>query len=172
MELLIVSDSHGNVENIQTALSLQVKRPDGIFFLGDGARDLEHPSLQFVPIWAVRGNCDWASSAFADKTERIFHLDEHTILMTHGHEWGVKWNLDKLTAHAAEVGADVVLFGHTHKPHLEIIPAGTQIGDIILSRPMHLFNPGSIGVYDDVGGYSFGTMTMKGTTLLFGHGRI
>ena len=167
MELLVVSDSHGCVENIQSALERQLKTPDAVLFLGDGARDLDRLFLCDTPLWAVRGNCDWASSDFADRTERLLCLEGHTILLCHGHEWGVKGGLGALIAHAAEVGADVVLFGHTHTPTLQTIAAGEQVGKTTLSRPMYLFNPGSIG-YEG----SFGTLTVKGESLLFGHGKL
>ena len=172
MELLIFSDSHGRVENMSIAIDRQVKSPNAILFLGDGARDLDRLFVCDTPIWAVRGNCDWSSSDYADKTERLLYLEGHTLLLTHGHEWGVKGGLGALIAHAADVGADIVLFGHTHKPTLVTIPAGEQVGKTVLSRPLHLFNPGSIGMGDDGGGYSFGTLTLKGETVLFGHGRL
>lgn len=172
MELLVVSDSHGRVENIQSALARQVQSPDAILFLGDGARDLDRLWICDIPIWAVRGNCDWSSSDYADKTERLLYLEGHTLLLTHGHEWGVKSGLGALVVHAAELGADIVLFGHTHKPTLKTIAIGEQVGKSVLTRPMHLFNPGSIGYNEDGEGYSFGTLTLKGDTVLFGHGRL
>ena len=167
MEFLIFSDSHGCLEKMSAALSRQVNSPDGILFLGDGARDIDRFFVVDTPIWAVRGNCDWSSSDLADKTERLLHIEGHTILLCHGHEWGVKSGLGALTAHAAELSADIVLFGHTHVPTLKIISVGEKIGDTTLSRPMHLFNPGSIG-YEG----SFGTLTVKGDTVLFSHGEV
>lgn len=167
MELLIVSDSHGCAENIQCALERQIKTPDAVLFLGDGARDLDRLFLVDTPLWAVRGNCDWSFSDYADKTERVLYLEGHTILMTHGHEWGVKGGLGALIAHAAEVGADIVLFGHTHKPILQTLPVGEVVGEITLSRPMYLFNPGSIG-YDG----NFGTLIVKGDIVLLSHGKL
>lgn len=172
MELLIFSDSHGRAENIQVALERQVKAPDAVLFLGDGARDLDRIFLCDVPLWAVRGNCDWSSSDFADRTERLLYLEGHTILLCHGHEWGVKGSLGALIAHAADVGADIVLFGHTHKPTLETVAAGENVGKTTLSRPMYLFNPGSIGYNEDGKGYSFGTLTLRADTVLFGNGRL
>ena len=167
MELLIVSDSHGCAENIQCALERQIKTPDAVLFLGDGARDLDRLFLVDTPLWAVRGNCDWSFSDYADKTERVLYLEGHTILMTHGHEWGVKGGLGALIAHAAEVGADIVLFGHTHKPYLKMLPVDEQVGKTVLSRPMYLFNPGSIG-YDG----NFGTLIVKGDIVLLSHGKL
>ena len=165
MEFLIFSDSHGSVSNMSEALSRQVKSPDAIIFLGDGARDIDNLFVVDTPIWAVRGNCDGASSDLADKTERLLHFEGHTILMVHGHEWGVKSGYGALIRHAVEVDADIVLFGHTHTPVEQVIPKGEAVGKLVLSRPLYLFNPGSIG-YDG----SFGTLTLKGESVLFSHG--
>ena len=167
MEFLIFSDSHGSVSNMSLALDRQVKSPDAILFLGDGARDIDNLFVVDTPIWAVRGNCDWASGDLADKTERLLHFEGHTILICHGHEWGVKSGYGALIRHAAEVDADIVLFGHTHTPVEQVIPQGEAVGNSTLSRPMYLFNPGSIG-YDG----SFGTLTLKGDAVLFSHGTL
>ena len=167
MELLIFSDSHGSASNMSLALERQIKSPDAILFLGDGARDIDRLFVCEIPVWAVRGNCDWMSSELADKTERLLYLEGHTILLTHGHEWGVKGGMGALIAHATDLGADIVLFGHTHAPTLQTIAAGETVGKALLSRPMHLFNPGSIG-YDG----SFGTLTLKGDAVLFSHGKL
>ena len=165
MEILIFSDAHGRREGMQEAIARQVGRVDAIFFLGDGLRDayaLDHPSL-----YAVRGNCDWFSEENAP-TEIIMSLEGHTILATHGHAYGVKSGRGALIAHAAEVGADIVLFGHTHQPLSEEIPAGSVIGQRTLTRPMYLFNPGSIGT----GGRSFGTLLLCRDTVLLAHGEL
>ena len=167
MEFLIFSDSHGRVENIQAAIERQIKNPDAILFLGDGARDLDRLFLIDTPLWAVRGNCDWASSDYVDKNERLLFFEGHTILLCHGHEWGVKGGMGALIAHAAEVGADIVLFGHTHVPTITTIAAGETIGKTVLSRPMYLFNPGSIG-YEG----SFGVLILKGESVLLSHGSL
>ena len=167
MEFLIFSDSHGSAQNMAAAIDRQIKTPDAVLFLGDGARDLDRLFLCDIPIWAVRGNCDWSSSDYADKTERTLYFEGHTILLCHGHEWGVKGGMGALIAHAAEVGADIVLFGHTHTPTLQTIAAGEQVKGITLTRPMYLFNPGSIG-YEG----SFGTLTLKGESVLLSHGKL
>ena len=167
MEFLIFSDSHGSASNMSRAIDRQIKTPDAILFLGDGARDIDNLFVVDTPIWAVRGNCDWYSSDLADKTERLLHFEGHTILICHGHEWGVKSGIDALIAHAVEVGADIVFFGHTHVPTLTTIAAGETVGKTVLSRPMYLFNPGSIG-YDG----SFGVLTLKGESVLLSHGKL
>ena len=167
MELLIFSDSHGKPDGMRRAIALQKRRPDAICFLGDGVYDTE--SQDFAPLlwYTVAGNCDWGSLAFGNPTERQLPLEGHTLLLTHGHLFGVKSGYGALISHAAKCGADIVLFGHTHCPHEETIPAGTVIGDVTLERPMYLFNPGSVGESGWVG-----TLVLTPETVLFSHGRV
>ena len=165
MELLILSDSHGSVRNLREVIDRQLRRPDRILFLGDGLRDISDPELEIAQILAVRGNCDlfWGDSAPAD---RLLPLGEHRAFLTHGDRYRVKYGLEELKLAAAERGADLVLYGHTHLPALEILPADSLVGEHRLERPMYLFNPGSIREG------SFGTLTLQGKNVLFSHGKI
>ena len=167
MEFLILSDSHGRVEHLIAALKRQIKRPDAVFFLGDGIRDTDALEGRDIPVLCVRGNCDWGSYAMSVPDERVYYAEGHTVLLCHGHAYGVKTGMGALLTHAAEIDADIVLFGHTHLPHEAQIPAGTQIGGTVLARPLYLFNPGSAG-YD----CSFGTLHVKGDEVLFSPGRL
>ncbi len=172
MELLIFSDAHGRTDGILEAIRRQPKRPGAICFLGDGLREVEHMTFDDTPLYAVRGNCDWSTSEQTPWTERTLFLEGHTILLTHGHLQGVKAGLGNLISYAASCNADVVLYGHTHKPTETVIPAGSVIGSQTLTRPMYLFNPGSVGYDDDGLGRSFGTLTLCGSNVLFSHGRL
>lgn len=167
MEFLIFSDSHGKTEGMRLATERQPHPIDAVFFLGDGLRDAEAFDRRGAALYAVRGNCDWFAQTSAP-TEIVIGFEGHQILATHGHEYGVKGGCGRLISHAAEVGADIVLFGHTHCALSEVIPAGSRIAGVELTRPMYLFNPGSIGT----GGYSFGTLTLRGETVLMSHGEI
>lgn len=166
LEILIFSDSHGRWENMREAMQRQVTRASKVFFLGDGLRDLDELGFDAVSLHAVRGNCDWFAEALAPM-ETLVDVEGHTVLATHGHAFGVKGGLGALLSRAVALGADVVLFGHTHVPLLETVPAGSVISGNTLMRPIYLFNPGSIG-YDG----SFGTMTLKNREILFSHGHL
>lgn len=147
---------------MQQAIDRQLRAPDSIFFLGDGLRDTDALRTGRSHLFAVRGNCDLVYDPTI-ATEQLLPFGEHKLLLTHGHLTGVKGGLGGLIARAAELGADVVLFGHTHQPLALTLRADeTQLG-----RPMHLFNPGSIG-YDGC----FGTLTLRGQDVLLSHGRI
>ena len=167
MDFLIFSDSHGRGSRICEILDRQIHRPDAVFFAGDGLRDLDWIEFGQTPLYAVQGNCDWFSPVSEAQTELLIPLARHTFLLTHGHTYGVKGGLGALSAHAARVGADIVLFGHTHRAYCETVPSGTELGGVRLVRPMHLFNPGSIGADG-----SYGTLSIRGNELLFSHGEL
>ena len=58
MDIIVFSDSHGEVEKIEEALQRQIKKPDAVIFLGDGLRDMMNADKGDYPIYSVRGNCD------------------------------------------------------------------------------------------------------------------
>ena len=147
MELLCLSDSHGRANNILRVLERQIKKPDGIIFLGDGLRDLMYCDFGNIPVYSVRGNCDtglFFGDVYADE-ERIIELNGKRIMLTHGHKYGVKNGLSRLIYAAAERCADIVVFGHTHIP-LEIYI--DKDNSDILEKPLYIMNPGSVGGYD------------------------
>ena len=175
--LCILSDSHGHPDAI--AQVLRRTRPDGILFAGDGLRDLSHIDTAGTPLWAVRGNCDWMSSPLLiggslcePPEEELLMWEGLRILLCHGHRLGVKSGLAIAAAHAATRGADVLVFGHTHTPLEQRIPAGETVGGVLLEKDLYLFNPGSIGHGLDP---TFGTLTVRDGVPcqhLFGHGKL
>ena len=167
VELLIFSDSHGKGNRMQLAIDRQVTPIDAVVFLGDGLRDADHLWTNGATLFGVRGNCDWFSDVDAE-VEMTIQMEGHRIFLTHGHAYGVKGGIGALIARAAELNADIVLFGHTHTPLCETIPKGTTVDGKPLARPMYLFNPGSIGEASA----SFGTLSMTQDVVLFSHGEI
>ena len=130
MKYLVLSDSHGNVDNMVRAVKLV--KPQGIIHLGDGWRDVEELRELFpsLPLEQVPGNCDFGRF---EALERVLILDDHRVLIAHGHTLGVKTGLLRAQYRALEMNADILLFGHTHVPLVDAA-----------SRPM-MMNPGSIG---------------------------
>lgn len=130
MKYLVLSDSHGNVDNMVRAVELV--KPQGIIHLGDGWRDVEelHQLYPRLPLEQVPGNCDFGRF---EALERVLILDDHRVLIAHGHTLGVKTGLLRAQYRALEMNADILLFGHTHVPLVDAA-----------SRPM-MMNPGSIG---------------------------
>ena len=170
LNFLILSDSHRNHANVDEAVK-RSRNTDAILFLGDGLGDFRHEEnfrFRSIPLYCVRGNCDMFSFENAED-ELLLHFEEYTVMMMHGHRYGVKSSLSAAAAHAAKEEADVLLFGHTHVFIEKRIPEGTDVCGITLKKPLYLFNPGSIGVGPV---YSFGLLTFNGGEVLPSHGNL
>ena len=150
-KLLILSDSHGSTQAVRRILAAE-KDADAVIFLGDGLHDLEK-ALTEAPktrVYSVAGNCDFGA---LEPLDGLAAFDGVVIFYTHGHMYGVKYDLDTLADAAAARGAEVALFGHTH------IPLEEQPGTVLL------FNPGSCGrCY--TGPDTYGVLTLAGGRVL------
>lgn len=126
MRIVVMSDTHGETNSIDQVRHAVVP-VDAVFHCGDSELDNQHESLQDA--FVVGGNCDWDSSF---PNEVFTEVNGVKVLMTHGHLWQVKSTLMPLSYRAQEVGADVVLFGHSHLLGVEVIDG------------MLFINPGSL----------------------------
>lgn len=112
---LVVSDTHGKADLI--AIAKLARDCDMVFHLGDGFADGQKLTvMQPHPVIQVLGNADLPLIVVPEKQ---IEVEGWTVLLTHGHRYGVKRNLVELVGHADEQGADLVLFGHVHKPVYE-----------------------------------------------------
>ena len=117
MKVLVVSDTHGREQNLAEALE-QTGPIDQLIHLGDVEGGAEHirELAGDAPAAIIAGNNDF----FCDlPNERIFTLGGHRIFMTHGHGYFVHSGTLYLKREARKKGADIVMFGHTHKPYME-----------------------------------------------------
>lgn len=112
MKILVLSDSHRSMSGIYHAIDTE--KPDHVIHLGDLMEDAEYASMVYpkLPICMVPGNCDGWTSAEAVKQ---ITLGGRSILLSHGHLWGVKSGYDRAIAQARAARADILLFGHTHQ---------------------------------------------------------
>lgn len=113
MRVLVVSDSHGRVDRLLQAVAQT--QPHYVLHLGDCQRDLEALRREFptLPMEGVPGNCDWGS---LDTPERLIELGGVRLFLLHGHTRNVKSSPMSAMYAAREWGAQVLLFGHTHRP--------------------------------------------------------
>lgn len=146
MKVLVVSDTHGRIKNLERVLD-KVKPIDLLLHLGDigegmpgSAGKSEISELAGCPVTAVSGNNDWLSR---DPQERIIELGRHKALMTHGHRASVHYGTERIKELARQNGADIVLYGHTHVPDLD------------LSGDVWAINPGSLTLPRNGSGYSY-----------------
>ena len=122
---LILSDIHGETTTLRWLLEevwKQVGPIDAYICLGDGVRDFDNAEAfirqrdEHATMYAVRGNCDF-TAAHPDRL--VIHLGGLIIYLTHGHIHRVKGGLDYLRSAAREAGADIALYGHTHRANVE-----------------------------------------------------
>lgn len=179
MTVPIISDSHGNsrrLSSILQKLAVIGESASELIFLGDGATELIRNLPSGIRLYAVYGNCDNYGGALSldiidgdgnvVPAERIEDICGKRIFMTHGHKYGVKSGLSSAIARAALLGADILLYGHTHEPYLQRIPAGSVFEEVTLSKDLHVFNPGAL----EKG--AFGVLTVRNGEVLLSHGRV
>ncbi len=157
IKCIIVSDIHGADSKLCEALRRN-RDAEVVFFLGDGVREAEAQAIgdRGKRHWlAVKGNCDFSSTFLGSelkKTESIT-LCGKKIVFTHGDLYGVKYHSEGLYKLAADTGADIVLYGHTHVKREEYRDG------------VYYVNPGSLFGGDS--GRSSALLTLDGDNVLF-----
>ena len=91
MKILVLSDSHGQFSAMEDAVLRE--RPDYIFHLGDHQRDARKLGKRFpdYPVISVPGNCDLPLPTETLTVRQ--ELGGVSMLLTHGHAYGVKGGL-------------------------------------------------------------------------------
>jgi len=123
----VLGDTHGELKQALQAIgSLDV---DLLLHTGDYYSDaIRLAEASGIKVIGVLGNCDFSSSG---PKEKILEFEGKRIYLTHGHLYGVKKGCLNLFYRGKEVGADLVVYGHTHSWSQQ------RMEDMII------FNPGS-----------------------------
>lgn len=132
-QALIFSDSHGRIKRALEIIK-EYPKAEAIFHCGDICGDEEQLRRATPhPVCIVKGNCDYNNDL---RDFIVTSFGGKKIAMCHGHRhilYGGE--LDALKYFGLEQGADIVLFGHTHKPLVEQNSAITVINPGSISRP-------------------------------------
>ena len=144
MKILIISDVHHDTEMAKAVIEAN-SDSECLIFLGDGFAEMEklsllYPAMGFI---GVKGNCDFFP--FDAPVLKTVTFGKIKIFMCHGHKFSVKQGISTLVYYAKKESADLILYGHTHRPCKGefVYPDG---------KKSVFFNPGSIG--DPRGGSS------------------
>jgi len=148
MRILVVSDTHGDISNVERLLDKD-RNFGMIIHLGDCCRDAERIERDYpeIKVEAVYGNCDFMVGEVP--SEKLLEIGGKRIFATHGHRYSVKYGPDKLINMARDMKADILLFGHTHVSSL------IEGGDYVL------LNPGSISDSRDGFGESYAIIEIQ-----------
>lgn len=132
MRILIVSDTHGRHKNLDMALE-QAGKIDLLLHLGDVENGEDYiEAVAECPVQIVAGNNDFFS--FLPK-EKELSIGRYRIFMTHGHYYYVSMDTRRLKEECRERNADIVMYGHTHRPDID------DCGDVIAINPGSLSYP-------------------------------
>jgi len=112
MKILLLSDSHRDVESMLTAFRRET--PDLVVHLGDHLEDGRKLQQRFpdCPMTLLPGNCDFSSEA----PTQLLTVEGNRLFLCHGHTFGVKSTLLRGFYAAREENAQAFFFGHTHIP--------------------------------------------------------
>lgn len=132
MKVLIVSDTHRQDANLCRVLE-NVKELDLMIHLGDaeGSEDF-FEAIADCPVEIISGNNDFFSRL---PREKIINLGKYKVWLTHGHYYNVSFTYEKIIKEAEYKNADIVMFGHIHRPVLE------KHNNIMLVNPGSLSYP-------------------------------
>lgn len=135
MKIAVFSDTHGSYKGMLKAVGEYM--PDQIIHLGDGMRDTQALQREFpqIPVCCVPGNCD---HDYENPEYKVIRLGTLKAFITHGHRYAVRGGRVDTLLYAAECsGAQIAMFGHTHKAVF------TQV------EGLFVLNPGTAGKAPD-----------------------
>lgn len=129
MRLGIISDTHGQLRPEVFDVFAEV---DHILHGGDvGKWEIMIELEALAPVTAVYGNTD--GPEIRDRLPQVARtqIDGFDIVVTHGDQYG---SPTPAVLHDAFPAAEIIVYGHTHKPLLELV-----------DRTVTVVNPGSAG---------------------------
>ena len=129
MRLGIISDTHGM---LRPEVFEAFREVDHILHGGDiGEWDLIVELQTLAPVTAVYGNTDGFDIRSRVPQVAEVELDGFPIVVTHGDQFG---SPTPAKLHEAFPQADIIIFGHSHKPLLQLV-----------DKTVTVMNPGGAG---------------------------
>lgn len=132
MKIGILSDTHGDLPGFLRAIDTMgpcdyylhagdvlAHGTRGVFPGVDGHTDLASVLAAEKNIYFARGNCDFDTDEIGlghdlSQNDRVIELDGLTFYLTHGHRDTYRERVAK----AKRAGADVLIYGHSHRKEL------------------------------------------------------
>ena len=132
MKILVVSDTHGKNDNYLKIVEKEQKL-DMVIHLGDfEGSEYTIEKAAGCPVEFVLGNNDFFSDFLSEKTLQI---GKYCVMITHGHQYYINLGSEMLKTEAIVQEADIVMYGHTHRPVIDISDKIIAINPGSLSYP-------------------------------------
>ena len=153
MRIGVLSDTHRDKFAVKRVVEF-AGNVDAWFHCGDNIEDvniLNEGSDKKVPIYFVKGNCDFSTDVPA---ELIVELEGKKFYIVHGNNYGIINIAQDVMYAAMEKGCDMAVFGHTHISEI-------QYGEVLV------MNPGSPSRPRDVQNIkTFGIITISDSKII------
>jgi uncharacterized protein len=143
MRLGVISDTHGQ---LRPQIFDVFARVDHILHGGDvGPLDLLTELETIAPVTGVYGNTDGSDiRARLPQVARV-QLDGFHIVVTHGDQFGVP---TPAKLNAAFPDAEILIFGHTHRPLLTLVDQVVTVMNPGGAGPRRFDLPASVGIME------------------------
>ena len=144
MRLGVISDTHGL---LRPEVFDVFEGVDQILHAGDvGPLELLNELKEIAPVTAVYGNTDGSDVRTTLRRVAAIELDGFHIVVTHGDQFGRgvrPWQL-----HEAFPDADIIIYGHSHQPLLEIVDVVVTVMNPGAAGPRRFDIPASVGIIE------------------------
>ena len=144
MRLGVISDTHGL---LRPEVFDVFEGVDQILHAGDvGPLELLNELKEIAPVTAVYGNTDGSDLRTTLRRVAAIELDGFHIVVTHGDQFGRgvrPWQL-----HEAFPDADIIIYGHSHQPLLEIVDVVVTVMNPGAAGPRRFDIPASVGIIE------------------------
>ncbi len=132
MKVLIVSDTHGREQYLIKVIE-RIKPIDLLIHLGDSDSNEEYiQNISPCPVEMVSGNNDFFNGL---PKEKLIMIGKYHVMLTHGHRYGVNSGVCTLKEAALRNKVDIVMYGHTHVPLIDLKDDAWAINPGSLSLP-------------------------------------
>ena len=136
MKILIVSDTHRK-DNIFYKVLAAEKPIDMLIHAGDAeGSEQSFQKAAGVPMHCVAGNNDFFTEC---PDEELFNIGTFKAFLAHGHRYYVSASEELLQDEARAQGAQILIYGHTHRP------VARQEDGLLILNPGSLAYPRQIG---------------------------
>jgi putative phosphoesterase len=143
VRLGVIADTHGLLRPSVFGVFAEVDR---ILHAGDvGPDDLLTELATLAPVTAVFGNTDGFDIRRRCPQVATVELDGLVVTVTHGDQFG---SPTPGVLHARFPDADVIVYGHTHRPLLELVDGTVTVMNPGSAGPRRFDLPPSVGVME------------------------
>ncbi|MGH7581854.1 MAG: metallophosphoesterase family protein [Gemmatimonadales bacterium] len=144
MRLGVISDTHGLLRPEVAEVFSEV---DHILHAGDVGNSAILDGLRkMAPLTAVYGNTDGAEVRKLLPRVATVELDGFQIVVTHGDQFGR--GVNPSTLQPAFPDADIIIYGHTHMPLIELADVVVTVMNPGGAGPRRFDIPASVGIME------------------------